>query len=60
VKEIESAYGTCHLGFGRNIALGGNYEANGHFDVVMLKPTIYADNRMIMEDGVMVPTIPDA
>jgi len=55
--EDESAYGTCHIGFGRNIALGGNYEANGHFDVVMLKPTIYADNRMIMEDGVISPTI---
>ena len=55
--EDESAYGTCHIGFGRNIALGGAFEAAGHFDLVFLKPTIYADNRMIMENGNMIPIV---
>ncbi len=55
--EDESTYGTFHVGFGRNLALGGIQEAKGHYDLVMLKPYIWADNRAIMEDGVLV--IPD-
>ena len=51
--EDESSYGTFHIGFGRNIALGGEYEANGHFDVVFREPSIYSDNRLIMEKGVI-------
>lgn len=54
--EDESTYGTFHIGFGRNIALGGNHEANGHFDLVSLKPDIYADNRKIMHQGrIIIP-----
>ena len=56
--EDESAYGTFHVGFGRNLALGGCYEATGHFDLVVLEPTIYADNRMIMEQGRVVIPVP--
>lgn len=54
--EDESAYGTFHMGFGRNIALGGAHEASGHFDLVSLEPDIYADNRKIMQQGrIIVP-----
>lgn len=54
--EDESAYGTFHIGLGRNIALGGTHEANGHFDLVSLKPDIYADNRKIMHQGrIIIP-----
>lgn len=54
--EDESAYGTFHIGFGRNIALGGVHEASGHFDLVCLEPDIYADNRKIMHRGrIVVP-----
>jgi len=52
--EDESSYGTFHIGFGRNIALGGEFEADGHFDIIFLEPTIYADEQMIMKDGVVV------
>ncbi len=52
--EDESAYGTFHIGFGRNIALGGIHEAAGHFDLVSHAPTIYADNIKIMENGKIV------
>ena len=52
--EDESSYGTFHIGFGRNIALGGEYEANGHFDIVFREPDIYSDNRLLMEKGVIV------
>lgn len=54
--EDESAYGTFHIGLGRNVALGGTHEANGHFDLVSLKPDIYADNRKIMHKGrIIIP-----
>lgn len=54
--EDESSYGTFHIGVGRNLALGGVHEASGHFDLVARRPDIYADNRMIMEQGkIIVP-----
>jgi len=49
--EDESAYGTFHLGLGRNISLGGVQQASGHFDIVTHKPTIWADDVLIMKDG---------
>ena len=54
--EDESSYGTFHIGFGRNVALGGVQEANGHFDLVTFEPDIFADNRKIIEQGrVIIP-----
>lgn len=54
--EDESAYGTCHIGLGRNIALGGVQNASGHFDLVCKEPDIYVDNRQIMQQGkIIVP-----
>lgn len=52
--EDESAYGTFHIGFGRNIAFGGKQEAKGHFDLVFDKPDIYADGVLIMEQGEII------
>ena len=54
--EDESAYGTFHIGFGRNIALGGVHEASGHFDLIARKPDLYADNRKLISTGrIIVP-----
>lgn len=49
--EDESTYGTFHIGFGRNLALGGSHNAAGHFDLVTHNPTIWVDDRMIMKLG---------
>lgn len=49
--EDESTYGTFHIGFGRNLALGGSHDAAGHFDIVVHKPTIYAGQSVLMKDG---------
>lgn len=57
--EDESSYGTFHLGFGRNIALGGEHEACGHFDLVCMAPDIYIDNRKIMDDGKIIIPEPE-
>ncbi len=50
--EDESAYGTFHIGFGRNLALGGSHNAAGHFDLVTHNPTIVVDDKVIMKNGV--------
>lgn len=57
--EDESSYGTFHLGFGRNIALGGVHEACGHFDLVCREPDIYLDNRQIMQQGKIIIPEPE-
>ena len=57
--EDESAYGTFHIGLGRNIALGGVQNAKGHFDLVCLEPDIYADNRQIMQQGKIIIPEPE-
>lgn len=49
--EDESTYSTFHIGMGRNLALGGVHNAAGHFDLVFNKPTIYADDVLIMKNG---------
>lgn len=55
--EDESAYGTFHIGFGRNLALGGGHDAGGHFDIVVHDPTIAAGGEVIMRDGRAEPDI---
>lgn len=58
--EDESSYGTFHVGMGRNLALGGIQNANGHFDLVCREPDIYVDNRQIMEQGRIIIPAPVA
>ncbi len=53
--EDECAYGTFHLGLGRNVALGGLHYANGHFDLVARAPDIDADGRPVMRGGAIAP-----
>lgn len=50
--EDESAFGTFHIGFGRNLALGGGHDAAGHFDIVVRTPDLYAGSVRIMSSGV--------
>lgn len=57
--EDESAYGTFHIGFGRNLALGGTHEASGHYDLVCYEPNIYVDNRQIMAEGKIITPEPE-
>lgn len=49
--EDESAYGTFHIGMGRNITLGGVNDATGHFDLVCHRPTVFLDDEIIVDDG---------
>ena len=45
--EDESAFGTFHIGMGRNLTFGGKHHAAGHFDLVGFDPTIYLDGKAI-------------
>lgn len=49
--EDESAYGTFHIGFGRNLALGGAHDAQGHFDLVVKCPDILVDGAPVVQHG---------
>lgn len=50
--EDESTFGTFHIGFGRNLALGGCHNAAGHFDLVTHEPTITVGDKVIMKNGI--------
>jgi len=54
VLNDEKSYGTCHVAFGDNINLGGKNKSNIHIDGVINKPTIYFDNKMIMNHGKLI------
>ncbi|MDF1594095.1 MAG: hypothetical protein P1P89_21510 [Desulfobacterales bacterium] len=47
----EGAYGTAHIGIGTSINLGGRIKASTHFDALMHKPTIRADETVILKNG---------
>jgi leucyl aminopeptidase (aminopeptidase T) len=47
----EKAYGTCHIAIGANKHIGGKTQCYGHFDNVIVKPSIWFDNKKIMEKG---------
>jgi len=47
----EKALGTVHIAIGNNTHLGGINEASIHMDFILYKPTIKADNTVVMEKG---------
>lgn len=52
ILEDEKAKGTLHLAVGNNRSFGGNIEVPLHIDLVLLRPTLVIDGKIIMEDGV--------
>ncbi|WP_027625896.1 aminopeptidase [Clostridium lundense] len=49
--EDEGVYGSVHIGIGTNITLGGNVKAACHYDLIMTKPTVIADGKVILKQG---------
>ncbi len=47
----EKIFGTVHVGLGANKHFGGKIACFGHSDHVIEKPTIYFDNKKILENG---------
>lgn len=51
--EDEGVFGSCHIGIGTSITLGGKVKASCHYDVIMKNGTVAADGRILMENGVV-------
>jgi len=47
----EKIIGSIHLALGENKVFGGNLTSSLHWDLVMLSPTVEAENKLIMEEG---------
>jgi leucyl aminopeptidase (aminopeptidase T) len=51
VLEDEKVMGTIHVALGDNKSMGGRIEVPSHLDGMMMKPTLYVDDRAIMKRG---------
>ncbi|MFA5358004.1 MAG: aminopeptidase [archaeon] len=51
ILEDEKSLGTCHIAVGNNLSYGGFNDVPLHLDGLILKPTIFADEEMVMKNG---------
>jgi leucyl aminopeptidase (aminopeptidase T) len=51
VLEDEKVMGTIHIAIGDNSHFGGNVSVPSHLDGIVKSPTIWADGKLIMENG---------
>lgn len=51
ILEDEKVMGTVHVALGDNKSMGGNVSVSSHLDGLILKPTVYVNDRVIMKDG---------
>ena len=49
--EDEKVKGTAHIALGNNLYFGGNVDVPFHADGVFQKPTIFADGKLLMDNG---------
>jgi leucyl aminopeptidase (aminopeptidase T) len=53
VLEDEKVMGTVHMALGDNKSMGGKVSVQSHLDGILLKPTLWIDDKKIMENGVL-------
>ena len=51
-REDEKVYGTVHIAFGTNASFGGVNKAECHMDGIILRPTLYLDDTLVIKEGV--------
>lgn len=51
ILEDEKVFGTVHIAFGTNTSFGGTNKADCHMDGIILKPTLYLDDILVIKDG---------
>jgi len=49
--EDERIFGAFHFGFGKSLNLGGTVDAPFHTDGMILKPIVYIDGELVVEQG---------
>ncbi|MBN4049112.1 aminopeptidase [archaeon AH-315-M20] len=52
--EDEKVLGTCHIALGNNFGFGGKVNVPLHLDGIIKKPTIWIDNKKIMNNGNLI------
>lgn len=52
ILEDEKVYGTVHIAFGTNASFGGVNKAECHMDGIILRPTLYLDDILVIKEGV--------
>jgi leucyl aminopeptidase (aminopeptidase T) len=53
IREDKKIYGTVHVGLGMNTDVGGKNDSKLHLDGVIRRPTVYVDDKIIVENGVI-------
>ncbi len=48
----EGAYGCVHFGFGSNYTVGGKNKIDFHIDMILKKPTVLIDNKIILKNNI--------
>lgn len=51
ILEDEKVYGTVHIAFGTNTSFGGTNKAECHMDGIILNPTLYLDDTLVIDKG---------
>jgi len=51
ILEDEKVLGTIHVAFGDNVTMGGTVNVQSHLDGLVLSPTVWFDDRKVMENG---------
>jgi leucyl aminopeptidase (aminopeptidase T) len=51
ILEDEKVMGTIHIAFGDNKSMGGSVRVASHLDGLVKEPTVWLDDRKIMEAG---------
>ena len=51
ILEDEKVIGTCHIALGNNAGFGGKVNVQLHLDGIIRNPTIFIDNKKIMNNG---------
>lgn len=51
ILEDEKVYGTVHIAFGTNTSFGGTNKAECHMDGIIVKPTLYLDDVLVIDKG---------
>ena len=51
ILEDEKVMGTIHIAFGDNKSMGGSVRVASHLDGLIKQPTVWFDDRKVMEDG---------
>jgi leucyl aminopeptidase (aminopeptidase T) len=51
ILEDEKVMGTIHIAFGDNKSMGGSVRVASHLDGLVKQPTVWFDDRVIMEQG---------